>query len=419
MNIFNRYRELKMKFTKQIVMLFFVVVMGMRICYADEYAPELRNVRIDSNDKYKKIAYEARKKEIDLDVESTWIYMKWKDTELAAKEGMYESIVAEKERYYTIDWEKSLVIYPLSNTRYALQYAQYNSLDYLFRDPRLAISMKVICDYDTRGQRIGQEQGNVLDKTIDNLHKFDEIKEQLKNVNAGKIEDCKLVTPYSLGILLYIKCENGTYGVFLDRGNTRYFDITEFDTMKVYPAESILSIIAQNESAFAWTKRYNISQICDIKNQYTTEAQVLEAKGLLKGNENGLDLLKPLTRAESVAILIRALGLEEETSQYSTSMFSDISSDNWASPYAALAKERGITTGVTETEFAPDRQVTVDQFATFVLRAAGERDIDYTQGTQILIDRGIITTEQAQTMDLFTRGDMAKIIYEAREKGLL
>ena len=101
------------------------------------------------------------------------------------------------------------------------------------------------------------------------------------------------------------------------------------------------------------------------------------------------------------------------------SQFTDISSDNWVSPYAALAKEYGITNGVSDTEFAPDDPVTAEQFATFTLRAAGESDFDYMQGIQILLDRGIITEKESETMDLFTRGDMAKIIYEAKEKGLL
>ena len=60
-----------------------------------------------------------------------------------------------------------------------------------------------------------------------------------------------------------------------------------------------------------------------------------------------------------------------------------------------------------------------DQFVTFTLRAMGENDFDYTEGTRILIDKGIITQENAGTMECFTSGDMTKIIYEAQEKGLL
>lgn len=111
--------------------------------------------------------------------------------------------------------------------------------------------------------------------------------------------------------------------------------------------------------------------------------------------------------------------METEALQYRVSSFSDISPDNWASPYASVARAKGIAYGVSDTEFAPNQSVTADQFATFTLRAAGERDFDYANGLEILIEKGIVTDKEAETMDLFTRGDMAKIIYEAKEKGLL
>ncbi len=118
--------------------------------------------------------------------------------------------------------------------------------------------------------------------------------------------------------------------------------------------------------------------------------------------------------------MIRAMGLEQSALvNVSTSVFTDMYNTEWAIPYVMCAYENGITTGTEEGLFNPEGPVTADQFATFTLRAAGESDFDYTEGMQILIDRGIITEEQSETMDLFTRGDMAKIIYEARENGLL
>lgn len=69
--------------------------------------------------------------------------------------------------------------------------------------------------------------------------------------------------------------------------------------------------------------------------------------------------------------------------------------------------------------FAPDKTVTATEFATMVLRASDTGEFDWEQALNILIEQGIITQENANTMDLFTRGDMAKIIYEGRKKGLL
>jgi hypothetical protein len=217
------------------------------------------------------------------------------------------------------------------------------------------------------------------------------------------ITDVRLFNIDSL-TMLYIKGNKNDYGVVIGMGSAFQGKLELF---KLYTLTDLMEIV---------------SSVCDtgqIKPTYDIEAADLQSDGLLNGNENGLDLLKPLTRADAVTLLIRAMGLESETANYTTSEFSDIASDNWAAPYAALAKDRGITNGISETEFAPNECVTVDQFATFVLRAIGENDFDYTEGTEILIKKGIITKEQAETMDLFTRGDMAKIIYEVYNSGLL
>ena len=68
--------------------------------------------------------------------------------------------------------------------------------------------------------------------------------------------------------------------------------------------------------------------------------------------------------------------------------------------------------------FAPDDSVTAEQFATMVLIAGNHADFNWEDAINIMIDEEIITPENAETMDLFTRGDMAKIIYEARERNM-
>lgn len=50
--------------------------------------------------------------------------------------------------------------------------------------------------------------------------------------------------------------------------------------------------------------------------------------------------------------------------------------------------------------------------------------LDYAYGVLVFaintfVERGVITSEQAEKMDLFTRGDMAKIIYETQQRELL
>ena len=117
-------------------------------------------------------------------------------------------------------------------------------------------------------------------------------------------------------------------------------------------------------------------------------------------------------------MLVRALGLEDEPTA-ETSNFTDIPNGTWGVKYANIAADNGITYGVGDGMFAPNDLVTSDQFAAFVLRNTDEPDIDWQTAMNVLIEQGIITQEQADTMNLFTRGDMAKIIYEAQEKGLI
>jgi peptidoglycan/xylan/chitin deacetylase (PgdA/CDA1 family) len=151
---------------------------------------------------------------------------------------------------------------------------------------------------------------------------------------------------------------------------------------------------------------------------YQAEAESLQADGLLHGNEKGLDLLKTVTRLEATAIIIRLLGFENEPVS-SHSKFSDIPDGNWGVQYANIASEKGIVYGVGNGRFAPDELVSSDQFATLVLRAANDQNFDWQQALSVLIKRKIITEQEAETMDLFTRSDMSKIIYEARKRGLL
>ena len=149
---------------------------------------------------------------------------------------------------------------------------------------------------------------------------------------------------------------------------------------------------------------------------YESEAESLQADGLLKGNENGLDLLKPLTRIEATAMLVQAMGYEDAKTS-GTSYFADIQSDNWGAKYANIAKDKGIAAGVGNDMFAPNDTITASQFATLILRNKGENP-DWQTAIDEFVERGLITSEQAEKMDLFTRGDMAKIIYEAKQRNM-
>lgn len=338
--------------------------------------------------------------------------------------GLSGSIDEQYQQYMDsqqLDYEKAFKVYSLVNNRYTKQYIDNGNFEYLIdSDYYWCVPYKRedthCAKFDKNGIYRSEYTGLILDSSeiidangLNFLLNFEGVKELVSENIKETITGIKLLVLDEKCTCMYIDCNSNKYLINLYKNQRQNVEfVPQFQLFKIYDIESAIAFVC---SDVPWMD-------CK-KTEYVTEAQQLQEDGLLQGNENGLDLLKPLTRAEAVTLLIRAIGLEEQTVNYPVSQFSDIASDDWASPYAALAKAEGITNGISETEFAPDDRVTADQFATFTLRAAGENNFDYTQGIQILIDRGVITEEESETMDLFTRGDMAKIIYEAREAGLL
>ena len=318
--------------------------------------------------------------------------------------------------YLRPDFKTGVLTSCFNSPEYIDQYAQAGCFEYMFSGKKYweifrsnsvvrCVMLNENGNYIENWQEFSPHTIPVVveDKSVNFLTDKNRIEKMLKDAEERLVTDIQLFNIRYI-TFLYIKCEANEYLIKIDDEFAP--KLPQIELFKLYNITDVTDALKKTE--------YKSE-----KPTYETEAIALQNSGLLEGNEKGLDLLKPLTRAEAVTLLVRAVGEEDQTVQYTESAFSDIAADNWAAPYAALAKAKGIAAGVSATEFAPDNRVTSDQFATFVLRAAGETNVDYTQATQLLIDRGIITAEEAETMDLFTRGDMAKIIYEAREKGLL
>ena len=364
-------------------------------------------------------AYEKRMRSMDI---NAYKYL-WG----ADYEGKLESDIGGQRESSKPVFSQGYQFYNMPVGKYSVQYAKSGNIDYLIDESWLVHVVGLSNNLKDHSWRC--YDGPIDKRFLMNdshepiipsaLHDFvrdtENLEKLLKEAGAEDFIDFKVIAVTPVNTVLYFKYTNGEYGILIKDYQFYTPNPVDIEQLKVYDFSHILQKIGEigEFNSVIYT-----ANMLDGKPTYEAEATALQEEGLLQGNENGLDLLKPLTRAEAVALLVRALGLESQTANYTTSMFADIPSDNWAAPYAALAKELGITDGINDTDFAPDQKVTSDQFATFTLRAAGESDFDYTEGTEILIDKGLITIQQSATMDLFTRGDMAKIIYESREKGL-
>ena len=351
-----------------------------------------------------------------------------------------EKMKEQVSKNYKVYPNDILKVYYLNGNSYANQYANSDCLEYLISDDYFLIMKGFnykINDYNHTEtvtkwpRRYGSDgtveryeqfineygySGGLGDGYYEFLENSGEIKNILDQNNISHIEDVKVVVTGKESTCLYIKSPDNEYLIRLYTG--RYYNsesenpynkdenwVEELELFKLYNAKDFFKTVADK-----------MGEMNEIKPTYEIEADSQQADGLLKGNENGLDLLKPLTRIEATAMLVRAMGYEDAQTS-GTSYFADIQSDNWGAKYANIAKDKGIAAGVGNDMFAPNDTITASQFATLILRNMGENP-DWQTAIDEFVERGLITSEQAEKMDLFTRGDMAKIIYEAKQRNM-
>ena len=364
------------------------------------------------------------------------------------------------KKIHTPNFTKGIKITALSNNFYSSVYAQNNSLRYLFSDFQFwavpnkwtflhegsfpfELTLQEVYskgskgDFNLDGTKIGfgtiSDEDNKLyentkliswnDETMEYLIDGKELERLLLEKGETKVDEVHLIKYY--GFNLYIRCRENEYILMLSPIlPTTPEEKAEFSEMfsryqngenlifKLYTVEEIAYYIEHCR------KGSNIKYSTPEKPVYETEALALKSDGLLYGNERGLDLLKPLTRIEAAAILLRAMGINVNETQVQAQTFSDVATSHWGYSVAETAYDTGLIRGVGENMFAPDKRVSATEFGTMVLRAANTGEFNWEEAVDILVSRGILTEENTKYMDFFTRGDMAKIIYEARAHGL-
>ena len=327
-----------------------------------------------------------------------------------------------------IDIDKGLRISHFSNGKYSAQYAQTGCFEYLFTDIeywRVPLIRNGNGDsrtcYQINGGRFDDgskyswihntgliEQNKVL-KLVEEKNT---IKKLLVEKGEREVEEIKICALALSRTGLYIKCPEQEYflktsDIYLDKSTNGSDNYYKFMTM----AEATQEYEEHNYNT-------STSYVTPVKNTFDTEAEALQAEGLLQGTEKGLELLKPLTRAEAATILLRAMGQSTENENAEIQTFSDVTPDYWGYGAVENSYKLGIMNGIGDNLFAPEENVTSAQFSTMVLRASGTYDFNWETALNLLIEKSIISQEDSKTMDFFTRGDMAKIIYEAKAKGL-
>lgn len=150
-----------------------------------------------------------------------------------------------------------------------------------------------------------------------------------------------------------------------------------------------------------------------------TQALALKQLKLFQGvavNDFALD--RAPTRTEALVMLIRVLGLETEALQGNwTHPFTDVAS--WADKYIGYAYEKGLTKGVSATEFGAGN-ANADMYLTFMLRALGyddgAGDFAWNDPNDLAASIGILPAA-VSTAD-FMRADVALVSWAALEAKL-
>lgn len=138
---------------------------------------------------------------------------------------------------------------------------------------------------------------------------------------------------------------------------------------------------------------------------------------------------KSVTRAEFIKLLTVAVGLYEAGAVCD---FGDVDDGAWYTEYVASAVKKGITTGYPDNTFRPNEQLTREDAAVMILRAAGiegkktelgfkDRDSisEYAQNAVgVLSEMGIINgfeNGEFRPKETITRAQTAQIIFKLRE----
>ena len=162
---------------------------------------------------------------------------------------------------------------------------------------------------------------------------------------------------------------------------------------------------------------------------YNALADALFALGLFQGSGtaygSGYDLETAATRIMGVVMFLRLIG-EEEAALASTAENPFADTPAWCDRYVAYAFEKGYTNGVGESAsgalyFAPDRQISAEEYMTLILRALGYTDSgaapDFTWDTALskAVSWGILSSgEQAMlSQSQFLRAQVVYLSYFA------
>ena len=164
--------------------------------------------------------------------------------------------------------------------------------------------------------------------------------------------------------------------------------------------------------------------------EYEEAVKKLLADGVVSGYGDGsFQPENPITRAEVCAMLIKAGEKAADTaatgsadaageSAAAGASFSDLDKAPWAESFIGKAADYGIVSGYTDGTFKPTNNITNNELASMIVKAAGVKSGDITGGwPEGFVNKAKELGAVIKTGDaLATRGDVAVAIYGTQEK---
>lgn len=149
-----------------------------------------------------------------------------------------------------------------------------------------------------------------------------------------------------------------------------------------------------------------INSFSDVKNHWASESiAIVVSKGLFAGvSDSEFAPNNNMTRAMFVTVLSRIT----EIGEYSNTKFSDIPDNQWYTDAVNWAFENNITSGISATTFAPDNNVTREQMAVFLYNYVKAFDIDLPliEDKEIFVDDNEMSSWSKEAIYIMQQADI-------------
>ena len=193
----------------------------------------------------------------------------------------------------------------------------------------------------------------------------------------------------------------------------------------------ISAVVALALSASTFVSASNFTDVADTAS-YAEAIDVLSALGIVNGyaEEDGTFTFKPegtITRAEAATMIVGALNMTADAqASAGTSKFADVNSQaSWAAGYVNVGVAQGFISGMDETTFAPQENVTYAQMCVMLTSIAGYGEYAAKNGgyptgyTSMAASTGINKGVAVSNDTALTRGQVAQMIWNALQAPML